>query len=525
MEITRKQLLHGVAAASACAMAAGTVSAFADDATQIAWDAEYDVVVAGYGASGAVAVIEAADNGASVLLVDKAPEGREGGCSKANQSLITCTDNPDDFYTYMDALRGGFSYPTDSMLRMYCEEAAKNWDYLDYLGAPEADLNFHARGADLEDLPCADSVYVTTLSPSYYLFLQECVEERSNIEVWSESPIIDCIQDPISKVILGAVIEHEGKRLNIKAKGGVILGTGGFEANLQMVESFFGETRVGYTVSGYNTGDGVLISMKYGANLVNMTHGNAFGWCIFNEETGAATSLGRSVRNGGIFVAGDGVRFYNVSARARRGNQNFFGNHRPAILPKVTYLVFDDATRAMGPVVAGYSEDGAAEIEAGLIIKGETIEELAEKLGMVPETLAETVAAFNQGIIDGNDPMGRSTSKCNPIEVPPFYAISLDRSITNTEGGALRNEASLAVNTFGEVIENLYVVGCMGCPTVGKDWNCGGNMSESIVFGRIAGAKAAAAARGEDPANVKPIEVPANTYTIPTREEVAAAKA
>ena len=480
--LSRRGFVKGAACGAAGALAASMCGVVYASESEVTWDAEYDVVIAGYGATGAVAAIEAADQGAKVLLVEKAPEGREGGCSKVNQQLITCTKDPEEFYAFWNFLRGGFSYPDDDLLRLYTDSAADNWAYLEYLGATPDDLDFHSRGADI-DGPGASSVYVTQVTSSYYMLLQANVEKRAeSIDVWFESPAVSLIQDPVTKEVQGLVVEKDGALLNIKSKGGVVLATGGFEANQKMVEAFMWCTDTGYYASEYNTGDGVRMSMAAGADLVSMGIGNAFSWGYRAEGSRRGLSFNTKIRDMAIFVTGKGVRFYNERASARRSNLNYSGNWRVPIFPDSAYFICDDNARATAPMFTSFSDDNMAEIEAGIIIKADTIEDLAVAIDMDPETLANTVATFNAAATEDNDPFGRPAGRIIPITQAPFYAVKMSKYVTNTEGGPRRDQASRVIDTNGDPIPGLFAGGCLGCPNVGEDWNCGGNMSEALFL-------------------------------------------
>lgn len=99
--------------------------------------AEYDVVIVGFGAAGASAAITAADQGASVLLLEKADEGHAGGNSVVCKQLIVSTPNKDDARLYMKSMRGNFLTPSNEMIDAYIEEISHNYDWCVSLGTPE----------------------------------------------------------------------------------------------------------------------------------------------------------------------------------------------------------------------------------------------------------------------------------------------------------------------------------------------------------------------------------------------------
>lgn len=512
--ISRRGFIGSAAAGAAGAAGIASIANIALADEDVSWDYEYDVVIAGMGASGMVCAIEAADNGARVLLVDKAPEGSEGGCSRVNASWITCTDDPEGYYTHWDFLRGGFSYPDDELLRTYTDAAADNWAYLQYLGVTQDNIVFHTKDADLPNGPCSESVHVTWVKPHYYIVLQGALaERRDNIDVWYESPAVGLVYDPATKAVSGMEIEREGQRVRVRGTGGTVLACGGFEGNRPMIEAFLWNTGIAQTAGFYNTGDGIRMCMNLGADLVNMGVANAYGWGIADEDN-HCSAIGGDFKKGAILVASNGKRFYNERASARRGNLDYSGNWRAPIFPDFCWAISDQTVCGSAPMVKGFSDDNSAEVEAGTVLTADTVAGLAEKIGVDPETLEATVAAYNEAAELDNDKFDRPAASISPLVTPPFYAVRLVRSLTQTEGGPRRDKYSRVIDVNGEPIPGLFALGEMGCPNIGEDWNCGGNMSESIVFGRIVGAETAALAQGGSLEDARPVEIPPLTLEV-----------
>lgn len=117
--------------------ASGAASNDAVFENTIEWDAEFDVIVAGFGAAGAASAITAADEGASVLLLEKATEGHAGGNSAVCKQLICYTPDKELAKTYVRSMRGNFLTPTDEMIDAYVEEVSKNWDWCVEMGATD----------------------------------------------------------------------------------------------------------------------------------------------------------------------------------------------------------------------------------------------------------------------------------------------------------------------------------------------------------------------------------------------------
>lgn len=171
-------------------------------------------------------------------------------------------------------------------------------------------------------------------------------------------------------------------------------------------------------------------------------------------------------------------------------------------------MIFDDEMRKMAPfewmgfgamgAMYEWSEDNMAEIEKGWIPTANSISELAEKIGLDPEALEATVAAYNATVEAGEDAEfdraivdddGNQVSF--PIATPPFYAHELYPTLLNTQGGPRRNAQAQVIDAFGEPIPRLYSAGELGS-FWGIIYQGAGNNTESMVFGRIAGANLAA---------------------------------
>ena len=130
--ISRRSFLKGTAIGAAGIAVASTglklQESKAEDA--IAWDAEYDVVVLGYGGAGANAAVAAYENGAKVLLAEKAPEGAEGGNTAVSGQFVMATDDADGLYDYLTTLMGKFQNWDPDAVRAYCEGCVENYAWM-----------------------------------------------------------------------------------------------------------------------------------------------------------------------------------------------------------------------------------------------------------------------------------------------------------------------------------------------------------------------------------------------------------
>ena len=561
MELNRRDLIKGVVAGSAVAAmgVAGTAmaaesakkdaaaSSKASDA--VAWDAEYDVVVLGLGGAGANAAVAAFEEGAKTLVCEKAPEGQEPCNTKASGQFVIATDDADQLYGYFSKLMGKFNNWDEDALRGMCEGAAGNWDWMvNTLGGdpelicPEVSpadqpdkfpmeknqkdawvLTEKPWGLDRDgyvyhwnefpEIPESQHCLCLTASgtrfdASYYNLCMSAVNARvdgDRLTVWKGCPGKRLVTDGDGAVI-GVVVEKDGKELKVKANGGVCLCTGGFEANPDMISGF---TQLPYTylqAGTTNTGDGIRMAQQVGAELWHMSNVSGYMWTYQHPGLTTTRFGGASAKNG-IYAGLNGARFQNEQTATRHGRINIGGRWISTPMPLPAYLILDSAHIADGPLTSGFSDDNSAEIESGEIISGDTIEELSANIRAIGDApdfnangeLDAALEKYNRHC-HANDGQGEEDDwgrMCTvPVETGPFYALKIGPTLFNTQGGPRRNQFAQVIDTEGMPIEGLFEGGEMG--SVFADmYNGGGNLSETMVFGRYAGQNAAKRAKGE----------------------------
>ena len=516
--LSRRNFLKLAGVSTLAAASMGAVSAVAESAVAydqlVAWDGEYDVVVIGMGMAGMTAAINAANEGANVLILEKAPEAEAGGNSRVCHQLYGTINNVEEGMKYYSAMRGNFTSTSDAVLRAYVEGMSKLDDYLVTLGANRdtitswVDCGIPTYEVEHPELPGGRAYEGHSIVPElvngalFNLNKDYMVAMSDNIDVWYSSPAKRLIQDPASRTILGVTTETEAGMLNIRAKNGVILCCGGFENNKDMVESYLG---IGgnwtFYGSAYNTGDGVTMAMDVGAKL----------WHMHNYES---TGVGGNVYYGAsvaalfnltmapsILVGPDGTRYCRESmypSQMRHGHIYVAGDWTfPAYVEDSWSIV-----TAGGVEASAATEIFEAGVVAGNIVKADTIEELAEMTGMT--YLAETVAIYNRYCENKLDEaFRRPEHTLLPLLEGPYYAVKMDcRGILNTQGGPERNENAEVLDVFNKPIPHLYSAGELGGVTA-HDYQGGGNIAECLVFGQIAGKNAATAKDALPPFNTE----------------------
>jgi succinate dehydrogenase/fumarate reductase flavoprotein subunit len=315
--------------------------------------------------------------------------------------------------------------------------------------------------------------------------------------------------------VRGVAFETDAGTTEVAA-GAVIVATGGFEWNDDLVRTFLRGPMTGPAGAPTNTGDGLVMAMDAGARLGNMR--NAW-WVpvarVPGEEAWGAPSvhliLLERTRPGAIMVNGHGRRFANEA-----GNYNALGGAFHAFDPAAfTYpnqpcwLVFDHAHKQRYDVAGFRAGDEVPEWMA----TGDTPEALAEVIGVDPGELAATIARFNEHAERGEDPdFGRGVSAYDtfngdrtlpgvqatlgPLAKAPYHAIRIESGALGTNGGPKTDTRGRVIALDGGVISGLYAAGnVMAAPTGMVYGGAGGTLGPAITFGWITGRDAAAHAR------------------------------
>ena len=501
-----------------------------------------DVVVVGYGFAGANAAIAAHDGGARVLLLEKMP--LPGGISICSAGGLRVAADADQAFAYLSRTNAGTA--PDNVVRALAEGmtrvtgrleelAAASKATLDYKQSPGI-YPFEGREtfgfsmiASIPGFDPAEAFPQTkALGAGALVFkvLQDNIAQRG-IEVWTSTAAQRLLTDPQGRVC-GIRVKREAQSLDIVARCGVVLACGGFEANPEMQAQYWQEKPVLSCAFLGNTGDGIRMAQAVGADLWHMWHYHGtYGFRVQGYPLGIRTKRlpdwypgrdgeisfdaffnhGRAVKMPWILLDRDGRRFMNeYEPYMQDTGHRPFERFRPETqdYPSIpAWLVADEAGRKLYPwgqpmyndtgLSLSWSQDNQTEIDAGIIGRADSLEDLAAAMGIDPERLNEVVDHWNRACKAGVDnDFGRPPSSMSALGEPPFYYAQMWPVVSNTQGGPVHDARQRVLNPFGEAIPGLYSAGELGS-VFGHLYLSGGNVTECFVGGQIAGREVAQA--------------------------------
>jgi 3-oxosteroid 1-dehydrogenase len=520
------------------------------------WDHEVDVAVLGSGGAGLTSALTAAVNGATVEIYEKA--ATVGGTTAVSGGIIwipahrRSSEGELTFADAMSYLRAqSLGFMDDELVETFVRTGPEMLDFVeahselqfevaegfpDYKpelpgGRPAGGRSLNAKPFDLERLgEWRDRI---TSFPADFSNVGIDAETRARIHasVDAESGdfcvagtaliagllkglldlgvvprtnarALELFADPLG--ITGVRISQDGKDFNVRARRGVVLGTGGFEWDSKLVDAYLRGPMRGAVSPPNNTGDGLRMAMAHGADLANM--GEAWWVPIVKlpDDTFGGQPRSRSVRlertrPRSIIVNRAGKRFLNEA-----GEYNSMAGPFHFLDPKHGYandpawIVFDSLhLKHYG--FLGVDPDGPA---PDWFTPSKDLDELGEKTGINAEGLARTLHAWNDNVASESDPeFGRGSSAYDgywgddkaataagktlgPIDTPPYYAVPVSIGAMGTKGGPRTDRDGRVLHVSGAAIPGLYAAGNAMAGATGKAYGgAGGTIGPAMVFG------------------------------------------
>ena len=464
-----------------------------------------DVVVIGAGGAGMAAAITANQAGKSVIVVEKT--GAMGGNTILSGGALNAVDEGSEAATlredsvekhYTQTFNGGDQQGDPELVRKLVTEAWDGVEWLMSIGMEFSGKITTVAGSLWE----RGHVPVEPEGVGFFKAYGAYVDSHEGIDMLYKTRATDLIVE--NGVVTGVVCTGEtGNTVTVKANGGVVIATGGFAQNVEMRQKANAEGKLwedlGDTIKSTNTsaitGDGIAMAQAVGAQTIQM--GNIQLLPQGDPETG---SLSGNIGHGPvsfIFLNLDGNRFVDEGGRRDDMTKGLIAQEQQTM-----YMLMDSDTYPNGTELNNFGEHINDLVAAGRAFKADTLEEMAEKIGLPVENVVKTVTEYNRHCVGGDlegqpDEFGRTlytdANKINDgINDGPFYACRRVPTVHHTMGGLKINTNTEVIDVNGNVIPGLYAAGEVTGGIHGTNRLGGNALTDIVVFGRTAGAQAAA---------------------------------
>lgn len=468
------------------------------------WDLETDVVIAGFGIAGACAAIEARVAGAEVSIFELAA-GSGGSTAQSGgefyigggtdvQLAAGFEDAPEDFRNYL--IMAGGAGADEARVELYARSGLDHYQWLKDQGIPFKGTYLSGKWAE----PPTDDTLIWCGSEAAWPFrdavppaprghtaqaegrgggkmvmdkLSHKVEEMDT-QVYYNARVL-CLIIDLQQSVHGVVVRLDSKPLFVRARRGVILTTGGFICNDDMLRQFAPAalTISGIPITGGNDdGSGILMGMSAGGGVTHMEQ------VFATRTTFPPASLVK-----GIFVNEQGQRFINEDAYHGRVAQYALRQTGGR-----SWMLLDNATFGR--------PQSFPNVEISAV--GESWAEIEQELGIPGGELVHTVEAYNRNAATGVDPLFHKQPEwLQPLVEPPFAALNFDHRryppVTFTLGGLTTLPGGEVLHQSGIPIPGLYAAGRAACgiPRWGDGYCSGMSLGDASFFGRQAGLSAA----------------------------------
>lgn len=314
---------------------------------------------------------------------------------------------------------------------------------------------------------------------AYVSALQKYVEDKGGIIITDTAVKSLIVEDGHVSGVIGQGLN--GKKVTVKADA-VILASGGFGANTKMLKEYNTYwTEIDDNIKTSNspaiTGDGILLGQSVGADLVGMGFSQMMP--VSDPETGALFSGLQVPPQNFIMVNKQGKRFVNEYGSRDKLTQAAIDNGG------LFYLIADEEIKKTAYNTSQEKID--KQIAAGTLFCADTLEELAEKLGMDADIFKQTIANYNAYADAGYDPeFGKDVFDLK-VEVAPFYATPRKPAVHHTMGGLKIDTQTHVLDKSGQKISGLYAAGEVAGGIHAGNRLGGNSLTDIFTFGRIAG--------------------------------------
>lgn len=457
-------------------------------------ESSYDVVVIGAGGAGFSAAIEAKNAGANVVLLEKMPavggnsliSGAEMNAAKNwVQPKLGINDDSPELHAE-DTYKGGDMKGDMNVIKVMTHNAldAAKW-CRDYLGVRFEDDNLfffggHSRKRALIPVGHTGTEFITKF---------QAKADELGIPVITNMKAEELIKDKSGRVV-GVKATMNGASYTFNAKGGVVLATGGFGANPEMVKKYNPkiDERFKTTDAPGTTGEALYMAERAGAQLVNMGYIQTYPIC--DPISGVIELIADARFDGAIMLNQEGKRF--VEELQRRDVLS------EAILKQTggyCWVLWNDKIGSISNTVREHPTEYEAFTKQGIMATCDDLKCVADFTKIPFDSLKGTVNRVSSMTGKGNDKDFNHRSGLVDMTQGKYYVIKAVPSVHHTMGGVRINEKAQALTAEGKAIPGLWAAGEVTGVTHGTNRLGGNAYTDIIVFGRIAGKAAAEAAK------------------------------
>jgi len=454
----------------------------------------YDVVVVGAGGAGLASAIAAAQNGASVVVLEQ--ESVVGGnVSRSGAGMnvpgnweqvdLDIEDSVESFIE--DTMIGGDNVNNPKLVETLAKESLPTAEWMrDEVGVQfMAGYQQHYGGHKVPRALIFETGIGTQIVMWEFIKAQEL-----GVQFKMNTKATDLISDETGRVIGVTAENKSGQTLAFNGNYGVILASGGFADNIEMRLKY--RSDLGASVKSTNApnhnGDGIIMAEALGAGLTGMEWIQTYPFCM--PTTGEVSFIPHARMFGGIMVNLEGERFVNENGRRDKVTEAVF-----AQTGGLGYVVWDQAIAEDGRLFEIYHKEYTYLLEQGLIYKADTLKDAAEYFGVNVEALLNTVATYNEYTKDFEAGMDTTeadkdfnrNAKMALIDEGPFYIEKVAPAVHHTMGGLLIDVETHVLTEDGSIIPGLYAAGEVTGGVHGTNRLGGNALLDMSVFGKIAG--------------------------------------
>ena len=454
----------------------------------------YDVVVIGAGGAGFSAAITARNAGANVVLLEKMPavggnsliSGAEMNVAKNwVQPKLGINDDSPELHA-QDTFKGGDGKGDMKVINVMTHEAldAAKW-CRDYLGVRFEDDNLfffggHSRKRALIPVGHTGTEFIAKF---------QAKADELGIPVITNMKAEELIKNKDGRVV-GVKATMDGSEYTFNAKGGVVLATGGFGANPEMVKKYNPkiDERFKTTDAPGTTGEALYMAERAGAQLVNMGYIQTYPIC--DPLSGAIELIADARFDGAIMLNQEGKRFVEELQRRDVLSEAILNQ-----TGRYCWVLWNDKIGSISNTVKAHANEYEAFTKQGIMTTCDDLKCIADFTKIPFDQLRKTVKRVSDMAGKGNDKDFNHRSGLVDMQQGKYYVIKAVPSTHHTMGGVRINEKAEALTAEGKVIPGLWAAGEVTGVTHGTNRLGGNAYTDIIVFGRIAGEAAAKAAK------------------------------